>query len=116
VHTILQQLFGEPLAPSVAHEPPLPAVTRLLDPVPNPFNPSVRVRWELAHAGRVLLQVYAPDGRRLRKLVDAPRAAGAGAVTWDGRSDDGQALASGIYIVRFESAGTVRATKLTLVR
>jgi aminopeptidase N len=116
VRTILQQLFGEPSAPSATHEPPAPAVTRLLEPVPNPFNPSVRVGWELAHAGHVLLRVYAPDGRRVRQLLNAPRAAGAGAVTWDGRSDDGQALASGIYFVRFESAGTRRTTKLALVR
>ena len=116
VSTILQQLFGEPNAPTGTHEPSAPAVTRLLAPVPNPFNPSVRVRWELARSGRVLLQVFALDGRLVRTLLNAPRAAGAGVLTWDGRSDDGRALSSGIYLARLESAEITRTTKLTLVR
>jgi hypothetical protein len=115
VRTILLQRFGEP-ATTTAAPPPALAVTRLLDPVPNPSNPAVTIRWELAGAERVRLRLYTPAGRLVRTLVDAPRATGPGSVRWDGRDDGGRNVASGVYLVQFEAGSVHRATKLQLVR
>jgi hypothetical protein len=60
--------------------------------------------------------VFDARGRRVRRLVDAVLAPGHTARTWDGRSDSGHALPSGIYLYRVEAAGQVTRGKLTLLR
>ena len=72
---------------------------------PNPFNPVTTVHFSLAEKGRVTVVVYDVDGRRVRVLVDEEREAGPHSLTWDGRNDAGQGLASGVYFVRYH-AGT----------
>jgi hypothetical protein len=37
-------------------------------------------------------------------------------VTWDGRSTDGTAVASGIYFVRLESGGQTQTRKIALLK
>ena len=114
VRTVLGQLFGEPTALTASSVPP--AVTRLLDPAPNPFNPSVWVRWELASPERLRLAVFDARGRRVRSLVDESRSPGPGSVLWDGCDEHGQAAPSGLYFLRFEAGGVRRTAKLTLTR
>lgn len=114
VHTILAQLFGVPSTPTGVTSPP--AATRLLAPVPNPFNPSVAIGWELARTGPVRLVIYDAQGRQVRRLLDATRAAGPGRLLWDGRDDAGRSVASGTYLLRFEADGVIRSSKLTLLR
>jgi hypothetical protein len=115
VRTIITQLFGESFDPTEANAI-APSVTRLLDPVPNPFNPAVTISWELARSGTVRLAIYDLQGRRIRTLLDAERAAGSGRVVWDGTDEAGRSAASGTYLVRMESDGVTAASKITLVR
>ena len=62
------------------------------------------------------LEVYAVDGRRVTTLVDKPLPAGHHDVTWTGRNDAGERVASGIYFCTLK-AGTFRQTlKMTLVK
>ncbi len=115
VWTILAQLFGEPASPTGSAEI-LPHMTRLHAPVPNPFNPAVQVRFELAHEGRMRLAVYDLQGRLVRSLVDGPGSAGPGSVRWDGRDGRGRPVASGLYFFRLDAAGAKRTTKAVLLR
>lgn len=84
--------------------------------VPNPFNPTTRIGFELATAGRARLEVFDVGGRRLRMLVDADLPPGAHAATWDGRDARGRAVASGLYWARLESGGRHAVQRLALVR
>lgn len=72
---------------------------RLLPNAPNPFNPATELRFALAEAGEAALNVYDLQGRLVRAFPAAPYAAGAHAVTWDGRDAAGRAAASGVYRV-----------------
>ncbi|HPF35316.1 MAG TPA: M14 family zinc carboxypeptidase [Candidatus Krumholzibacteria bacterium] len=92
------------------------AFTRLQGLRPNPFNPSTTVSYELAAAGRAVLEVYDVQGRLVRTLLDETRPAGAGTALWDGRADDGSAAASGMYFVRLRSGGESRSLKAMLVK
>ena len=114
VHAILADLFDEPKAPTESLPPP--QVTRFLPPVPNPFNPSVQLGWELAAATHLRIQILSLGGRLVRTLVDEPRLAGRNNVVWDGRDGRGERCASGLYVARFEADGVTRTTKLTLLR
>jgi len=83
---------------------------------PNPFNPSTRIEYALQADGRVTLTIHDLRGRLLRTLVDEVVAAGQRAVTWDGRSDAGEALPSGVYLYRIQGAGEQQTRKLMLTK
>jgi flagellar hook assembly protein FlgD len=78
----------------------LPSVTTLSRAMPTPFREATTFELALAQPGGVTLAIYGVDGRRIRTLVAGERAAGVYRVSWDGRDDDGRALAAGIYFAR----------------
>jgi hypothetical protein len=74
---------------------------------PTPFCSETTFEFSTAERAHVRLTVYDLGGRRVRQLVDEVREANLYRATWDGRSDRGRRLASGIYFVRYE-AGPAR--------
>ena len=56
---------------------------------------------------RVELSVYDVAGRLTRRLVDRPLPPGKNIVRWDGWSDRGFLVPSGVYALRLEVAGKV---------
>lgn len=97
---------------------PVPAVAAAgLLAVPNPFNPSTTLAFDLPRAMPVRLTVHDAAGRLVRVLRDGREgAAGRNEVTWDGRDDAGRAQPSGVYLARVETASLVATTRLTLLR
>jgi hypothetical protein len=84
--------------------------------VPNPFNPSTRLAFELAAPGRTRLAIYDVRGRWVRTLSDAAFAAGPHTLAWDGTDARGSSVASGVYFARLTSGGKVAVRRLLLVR
>jgi hypothetical protein len=84
--------------------------------VPNPFNPVTRIAYSIPEAARVELLIYDLDGRMVRRLVQADRDAGDYTATWEGRTDAGDAAASGIYFYRLVADGRELARKMILLR
>ena len=91
-----------------------PAVAAGLSIQPNPFNPSATISFDVASPARVVLRVFDVRGASVRTLLDRDLPAGRHDVRWDGRDEHGRAVASGVYFVRYESAG-VRATRRALL-
>ena len=84
---------------------------------PNPFNPRVQIDFTMPMAAYARLAVFDLRGHRVRTLLDGPLAAGDQSVFWDGRTDTGQAAASGVYHLRLDSPATGQVFKrVTLVR
>jgi hypothetical protein len=102
--------------PVEVHAPSLivPRTTMLGLASPNPFSRSAAIAFDLARAGRVQLDIYSVDGRRVRGLVDGMRDAGQYTLVWDGRDGDGHQVAAGLYYVRFIS-GPSRFTRPVVV-
>jgi hypothetical protein len=112
---ILTEIIGEPDVPTaVAGTPSLQS--GLTGAVPNPFNPRVRIGFNLDRVSPVSLVVFDLRGRRVRTLIEESRPAGTGEIIWDGTDDSGRAVASGVYTVRFVGAGRTDHEKVTLVR
>lgn len=65
--------------------------------VPNPFNPTTRIRFDLMQPDAVNIGVYDVAGRRIATLLDGKLGAGPHTVTWNGRATDGSPVATGIY-------------------
>lgn len=90
--------------------------TRLAQNIPNPFNPSTTIRFSLASRERATVVVYDAGGRRVRTLVDEPRAAGDQDVRWDGRDSSGRPVASGVYFYRLTAGAVVESKKMVLLK
>lgn len=98
--------------------PDLPAGLPLAVRVhPNPFNPAVTIAFELPAAGPVTLAIFDVAGRRVRTVLQcANHPAGRSTAHWDGRSDAGQAVASGVYVCWLQTTGGTVTRKLQLLR
>src|SRR5262249_3367882 len=72
----------------------VPSTTVLRGNVPNPFNPSTTIRFDLARRQHVALQIYDVDGRLVRTLVDETLESDRHEVFWNGTDDSGHRAAS----------------------
>ncbi len=104
-----------PVFTSVGDEVP-DAVDRLHPAYPNPFNPATTVRFTLARSGPVRVAIYDVRGRLVQRLVDAHLPAGAHERTWRGTDLAGDAVASGIYVLRLQTDQGHVHQKLTLLK
>ena len=96
-----------------------PKETALLQNYPNPFNPETWIPFQLSKDSSVVIRIYDLRGRLVRKLdlglkkagyyVDKSRAA-----YWDGRNEQGERVASGVYIYQM-TAGKERFTKRLVI-
>lgn len=109
-------ISGTPAASPIAVEPPSTARLALHGPVPNPFNPRTTLRFETPVSGLVQLDLFDVRGRRVARLIDRILPAGPHQVDWNGRSDTGRDLPSGLYLARLRADGQDRTTKLLLTR
>jgi hypothetical protein len=97
--------------------PRVPTVTRLYAPYPNPLHGSSTVRFDLARATELRLEVFDLSGRRIGTLAGGAYGAGAYRVAWDGRDESGASVNSGLYFVRMSGDGIGRQTaRLAVVR
>jgi flagellar hook assembly protein FlgD len=94
----------------------MPKAFALHQNVPNPFNPTTRIRFDLPEAAAVRLAVYNVNGQMIRILANGPMQAGARDVTWDGRDAAGRAAASGIYFYRLDAGRFTQTRKMILLR
>jgi Zn-dependent metalloprotease len=83
---------------------------------PNPFNPSTSIEFNLPRDGVVSLGIFDTRGRLVRTLTEGPWEAGSHTVIWDGRSDRGRALASGVYYYRLRAADKTFSRRMVLLR
>jgi hypothetical protein len=89
----------------------------LRDNYPNPFNPKTNIAFELPRPARVTLRVYDIAGRLVRTILDDVQTeAGSHAEVWDGRSDRGDRLASGVYLSRLEVDGEALSRTMVLLK
>jgi flagellar hook assembly protein FlgD len=85
--------------------------------VPNPFNPSTLIRYEVVPGGAdVNITVFDAAGRRVRTLVSEHRAAGSWSVSWNGTDDRGARVSSGVYFYRMHAGAFVDTKKMVLLK
>ncbi len=88
-----------------------PADFVLYKPFPNPFNPTVTVRYDLRRSGFVRLSVFDLAGREIAVLAQERQNAGRHEITWKA-----QGVASGIYFIRLQSDRRTSLQKAILIR
>ena len=115
---------GRPLSNELTAIVPGPAAKPVVAPLtfgldanyPNPFNAQTQLVYTLPVASPVELAIYNIMGQRVRTLVQGVQAAGRYQIAWDGHSDSGSSLASGVYLSRLVSDQGVQVRRLLLLK
>ena len=94
----------------------LPGEYALEQNYPNPFNPSTQISFSLPQAGAVTLSIYNVLGQTVRTLLDKPMAAGTHTVSWEGTTDSGSRVASGVYFYRLKTGDQILQKKMILMK
>ncbi len=84
--------------------------------VPNPFNPSTTISYELEDGGQVRLQVFDLGGRLVRTLYDGSEGAGRHEKVWLGRDQQGRTAATGVYFYRVQTGGEAETRRMLLAK
>lgn len=95
---------------------PIPHEYALDQNYPNPFNPATVIAFSLSAIAEVQLDVFDILGRRVTTLADGELEAGVHRVIWDGRDEEGAAVASGIYFYRLRSDKFTQTRKMLLLK
>jgi hypothetical protein len=81
---------------------------------PNPFNPDTKISFQLPNSGIVKAVVYDIIGRKVCVLTDIQKPSGLNTLIWNGRSESGEIMPSGIYICSISFAGSIKNLKMIL--
>lgn len=116
VHNAIIRIEGPVVETAVGESIALPADLTLAQNYPNPFNAQTEIAYRLPAMTRVALTVYNAQGQPVRQLKNAVEMAGMHQIIWDGKDDRGQALASGLYFYRLQTAYGHLTRRLILLK
>ncbi len=94
----------------------VPATYEIAQNQPNPFNPETVIKYALPNATQVSIRIYNIVGQLVKTLVDDYQPAGQHQVVWNGTSENGERVASGIYLYRFVTPDHQQTLKMTLLK
>ena len=103
--------------PKVDHTKP--NTSKFLPNYPNPFNPETWLPYQLAVQANVTIAIYNSSGRLVHTLRPGIKGPGfyvskAEAAHWDGRGDDGELVAAGIYFCQLKAGEFLQIRKIVL--
>ena len=110
---------------TVSGDEPVPRGGSTLRSYPNPFNPSTTIVLNMRSGSSdgstysltdVDISIFDPAGLLVRRLFEGPLAAGSYRFEWDGRSDRGTPVASGVYFALARTGDRMLKRKLVLLR
>ena len=110
--TLLQVIFPEP----PPEEEPVPDK---LQPVNNYFaigKGYTTIQYEVEKPGNVTLKIYTRFGRLVKTIVAEEKEKGKYSKTWEGRNEEGEPVAAGIYLVQLRAPGISVTKKICVVK
>ena len=94
----------------------LPGRTILGQNYPNPFNPTTHIQLRLQRRSAVSVRVYDILGQAVSTLLQGDYDGGQYLLSWDGRNDAGEPVASGSYLYHLEAPGVSETKSMILAR
>ncbi len=105
---------------AIAGHAAVPKEFQLEQNYPNPFNPETIIAYAIpaqASGGvHVTLRIYNLQGQLVRTLFNQPQKAGRYEITWNGRNERGEQVATGIFIYRLQAGSFAQSRKMVLAR
>ena len=93
-----------------------PAVVSAGETFPNPSGSSVSLRFNLVEPGDVSVGIFDAQGRLLRHVYRGEAEAGSNVAVWDGKRENGDCAAPGVYFWVVEAQGSRFVKKTVLLR
>jgi hypothetical protein len=93
-----------------------PTQFELTQNYPNPFNPETKIQFQLPTTTHVRIEIYNIHGQKIRTLLDGQRTAGFHTLLWDGRIQNGESAASGMYFYHLVAGNFQQTRKMALLR
>ena len=89
---------------------------QLFQNYPNPFNPETEISYQLPGKSAVEMTIYNLQGQKIKTLISEHQAAGSHRVKWDAKDEQGNEVASGVYLCRLKAGEYVAIRRLLLLR
>lgn len=99
-----------------AQNPALPTAYELAQNFPNPFNPETTIEYGLPASAHATLEVYNLLGQKVVTLASGAHQGRRYRVVWNGENDNGESVASGMYLYRLKSGREIITRKMLLLR
>ena len=112
----IQAKIDELLSTSVADDGITPQDFALFNNYPNPFNPETTIRYQIPQQVRVNLSIINASGQKIVTLVNEDQPAGYYSVNWQGKDDNGNSVASGVYFFQLRAKSFFKVNKMLLLR
>jgi hypothetical protein len=98
----------------------IPQNYMLHDNFPNPFNASTSIRIDIPDNSladeSIALSIYTILGKKVNDLYRGPLSPGSYRLLWNGKNEAGSDMASGLYILVFQSRSYFSSKKMMLLR
>jgi len=94
----------------------IPTKYALYQNYPNPFNPTTEITYQLPKFNHVDVSIYNVMGQKIATLVNKTQAAGTYRVLWNGKSETGESMPSGIYFYKLQTNDYRLVKKMTLMK
>ncbi len=89
-------------------------------PYHNLFHPAkgekVSIYYKIDNSTHVSIKLYNLAGEMVRALVDDNKEAGQYWIDWDGKNDDGNLCAAGVYIIQIKTDSFTESKKIILIK
>ena len=86
--------------------------TRNLEYFPNPFNPSITIRFRLENLERGMIRIYNILGQEVRSYM-LDKVTSVQGIVWDARDAGGNQVSTGVYVIRCEAFATGQQSIVT---
>jgi hypothetical protein len=83
---------------------------------PNPANPETQINYTLGVSDNVKIQIYNISGQLVRTYDIGYQQQGSYSVRWDGRHQNGQPVASGVYFYRIRAGEHALTNRIVLLK
>jgi len=93
-----------------------PSENKLYQNYPNPFSEDTTIQYDLVDENAVDIYIYNSVGKLIRKIDEGTKSAGSYSVVWDGRSDDGDRVSSGVYFYQIQTKDFNKTMKMLFVK
>lgn len=96
--------------------PLVPLEFELFQNYPNPFNGTTTISFNLPRRMQVSVKIYNILGQLVKTIVDEEVRAGHHKILWDGMNQQGNLVATGVYIIRLDAKQHVAVKKLIVIK
>lgn len=87
-----------------------------VDNIPNPFNPTTTLKYDLLVGGEIKINIYDLMGRKVRTLFDGVQEAGSKSILWDSTDDSGIQIGTGFYFYTIRTTSELKKGKMLFLK